>query len=390
MSYLETEITRMNRRHFITGFSSVSAGFALGNPSALMASSPDMQSTGTTKQKRLLILGGSGFIGPPMVRYAVERGHEVTIFTRGKTVADLPDVEQLIGDRANNLEALKGRQWDVVLDNNARDYRWVSLTTELLRDQVEHYVYVSSISAYAGEYIGYEHVDNPWAGPTIDINSPLAQPPVDFVAGQELEYGQSKAMAEKLVHQAFPSRATVVRPGYIVGPGDPTDRFTYWPVRINAGGEVLAPGDGSDATQIIDVRDLDEWIVRLAEQGTHGDFNGVGLASPPSMAELLYGIRATTTREVAFTWASIPFLREQGVEPYSDMPIWTPADPLSAVDNSHAVTSGLTFRPLAVTARDTLSWHQSRPDEQQAELRTGIKADRERKVLEAWHRYKSA
>jgi 2'-hydroxyisoflavone reductase len=380
----------MNRRHFITGLSSISAGLALGNSSALMASSSGIQTNLNTKSKRLLILGGSGFIGPPMVRYAVERGHEVTIFTRGKSSADLPDVEKLIGDRTGDLEALKGRRWDVVLDNNARDYRWVKLTTELLRDQVEHYVYVSSISAYEGEYIGYEHIDNPWTGSTIDINSPLAQPSAEFVAGQELPYGQSKAMAEKLVHQAFPSRATVVRPGYIVGPGDPTDRFTYWPVRINAGGEVLAPGDGSDATQIIDVRDLDEWIVRLAEQGTYGNYNGVGLASPPSMAELLYGIRATTTRKVTFTWASIPFLREQGVEPYSDMPIWTPADPLSAVDNSHAVTSGLTFRPLAVTARDTLSWHQSRPEEQQAELRIGIKADRERKVLEAWHKFKSA
>ena len=339
-----------------------------------------------SKPMKLLILGGSGFIGPPMVRNAVERGHEVTIFTRGKTRAELPDVEQLIGDRTGDLGALKGRRWDVVLDNNARDYRWVRLTTDLLKDQVDHYLYVSSISAYAGEFLGYEHMDHPWTGPAIDINSPLALPPADFVEGQELPYGQSKAMAEKLVHQAFPDRATIVRPGYIVGPGDPTDRFTYWPVRINAGGEVLAPGDGSDATQIIDVRDLDEWIVRLAEQGVYGTFNAVGLASPPSMAELLYGIRAVTTKQVKFTWASIPFLREQGVEPYSDMPIWTPGDPLSSVDNSHAVSSGLTFRPLAVTARDTLAWHQSRPAEQQAKLRTGIEAGREREVLEAWHR----
>ena len=380
----------MNRRHFITGLSSISAGLALGSPNRLMASSASTWSGDPSKPKKLLILGGSGFIGPPMVRYAVERGHEVTIFTRGKTAAELPDVEQLIGDRTGDLDALKGRHWDVVLDNNARDYRWVDLTTKLLRDQVDHYVYVSSISAYAGEYIGYEHIDNPWTGPVIDINSPLAQPSDDFVMGQEIPYGQSKAMAEKLVHQAFPSRATVVRPGYIVGPGDPTDRFTYWPVRIGAGGEVLAPGDGSDATQIIDVRDLDEWIIRLAEQGTYGTFNGVGLASPPSMKELLYGIRATTTKEVEFTWVPVPFLREHGVEPYSDMPIWTPADPLSAVDNSHAVASGLTFRPLAVTAMDTMTWHQSRPAEQQAQLRTGIKADRERKVIEAWHRHKPA
>jgi 2'-hydroxyisoflavone reductase len=232
-------------------------------------------------------------------------------------------------------------------------------------------------------------VDNPWTGPPVNINSPLALPPDDFVDGQELPYSQSKAMAEKLVHAAFPGRATIVRPGFIVGPGDPTDRFTYWPVRINAGGEVLSPGDGSDPVQVIDVRDLDEWIVRLAEQGTFGDFNGVGLASPPSMAEMLYGIRAATTNDVTFTWVPIPFLREQGIEPYSDMPIWIPGEPLSFVDNSHAMKSGLTYRPLAVTARDTLTWHQSRPAAEQAELQIGIKPDREKEVLAAWHAHRS-
>lgn len=377
----------MKRRGFIAGIGSISAALAVGNSRPLSASSHGSEPSADSKPKRLLILGGTGFIGPPMVRHAVARGHEVTIFTRGKTKAEIPGVEHLIGDRTGDLEALKGRHWDVVLDNNARDYRWVKLTTELLKDKVEQYLFVSSVSAYAGEAVGYDYVDKPWTGPVIDINSPLALPPADFTDGQELPYGPTKVMAEKLVQQAFPGRATIVRPGYIVGPGDPTDRFTYWPVRIHAGGEVLAPGDGSDATQIIDVRDLDEWIVRLAEQGTYGAFNAVGLASPPSMAELLYGIRAVTTKPVTFTWASVPFLREQGVEPYSDMPIWTPGDPLSAVDNSHAVASGLTFRPLAVTARDTLAWHHSRPAERQASLISGIDADREREVLKAWRQH---
>jgi 2'-hydroxyisoflavone reductase len=378
----------MKRRHFLTIAGAVSAGLALSKTLPLAASSM-MPSGGSPVAKRMLILGGSGFIGPPMVRYALERGHEVTIFTRGKTNADLPEVEQLIGDRTGDLESLKGRTWDVVLDNNARDYRWVTLTTELLRDKVEQYVYVSSISAYASGDLGYAYVDNPWTGPPVNINSPLALPPDDFVEGHELPYSQSKAMAEKLVHAAFPGRATIVRPGFIVGPGDPTDRFTYWPVRIDAGGEVLSPGDGSDPVQVIDVRDLDEWIVRLAEQGTFGDFNGVGLASPPSMAEMLYGIRAATTNDVTFTWVPIPFLREQGIEPYSDMPIWIPGEPLSFVDNSHAMKSGLTYRPLAVTARDTLTWHQSRPAAEQAELQIGIKPDREKEVLAAWHAHRS-
>jgi 2'-hydroxyisoflavone reductase len=374
----------LNRRHFLTTAGTAGLGLAMGASSPLMAASAGTASTGIPVEKRMLILGGTGFIGPPMVRYAVERGHEVTIFTRGKSRAGLPDVEHLIGDRTGDLDALKDRSWDVVLDNNARDYRWVKLTAELLRGKAEHYLFVSSISAYARELLGYENVDSPYTGPPINAESPLAQIPADFEDGQELPYGQTKVMSEKLAQAAFPGQATIVRPGFIVGPGDPTDRFTYWPVRIDRGGEVLAPGDGTDPVQIIDVRDLVEWIVRLAENDAYGVYNGVGLASPPSMAEMLYGIRAATTNDVDFTWVPIPFLREQNVQPYSDMPIWLPNDPLSAVDNSRAVASGLTFRPLAVTAADTLAWHRTRPAGEQAELKIGIKPDREQSVLKAW------
>lgn len=380
------KIIVMNRRHFLTGAGAMSVGMALGASTQLMAASSTEISTGKHSAKRLLILGGTGFIGPPMVRYAVDRGHEVTIFTRGKTKANIPDVEHLVGDRSGDLNALKGRTWDAVLDNNAQDYRWVKLTTELLKDRAEHYLFVSSISAYAGEATGYDYVDKPWAEPPINTKSPLALPPDDFNQGQELPYGQSKAMGEKLTSSAFPGRTTIVRPGFIVGPGDQSDRFTYWPARIDKGGEVLAPGDGTDPVQIIDVRDLTEWIVRLVENATHGSFNGVGIGSPLSMAEMLYGIRAVTSSRVKFTWVSIPFLRKNDIQSYSDMPIWIPGDPFSSVDNSLAITSGLTFRPLAVTATDTLEWHLTRPAEQQEELRIGIKPDREKRVLAAWHK----
>lgn len=367
----------MNRRYFLGG--AIGAGITL---------SASAQSLAATSEKRtamkLLILGGTGFIGPPMVQYAVDRGHEVTIFTRGNSRSDVPGVEHLVGDRANDLESLKGRTWDAVLDNNARDYRWVQLTTELLKDKVDQYLFVSSISAYAGEATGYEYMDTPWSKPPITTKSPLAMPPEGFKMGDELEYGPTKAMSEKIAHEAFPGRATIVRPGFIVGPGDPSDRFTYWPVRIDKGGEVLAPGDGTDPVQIIDVRDLCEWIVRLAENRTFGNFNGVGIGSPLSMAGMLYGIRAVTTSNVHFNWVPVPFLREHNVESYSDMPIWIPGDPLSAVDNSLAMASSLTFRPLAVTAKDTLDWHKTRPAEEQAELRIGIKPDREKEVLAAW------
>ena len=335
----------------------------------------------------MLILGGTGFIGPPMVRYALERGHELTIFTRGKTKSEYPGVEHLVGDRTGDLKALEGRKWDVVLDNNARDYRWVKLTTELLKDHAEHYLFVSSISAYANDLFGYDRVDHKWTGQPFSIKSELAKIPDDFVDGQELPYSETKVLSEQLAEAAFPGRTTIVRPGFIVGPGDPTDRFTYWPVRIEKGGEVLAPGDGTDPVQFIDVRDLVEWIIRLVENEDYGTYNGVGLASVPSMAEMLYGIRAVTTAPVEFTWVPIPFLREHDVQPYSDMPIWLPDDPLSAVDNSPAIASGLSFRPLAETVSDTLAWHKTRPAAQQTELKIGIKSEREKKVLEAWHKH---
>jgi len=370
----------MNRRKFLAGASAFGTGLALGASAQSIAQESEKRNS-----MKLLILGGTGFIGPPIVKNAVERGHEVTIFTRGNSKSDVPGVEHLIGDRTGDLEALKGRSWDAVLDNNARDYRWVQLTTELLKNNTEQYLFVSSVSAYAGEAVGYEFIDNPWTGPVANTKSPLAQPPEDFELGQELEYGPTKAMAEKITHAAFPGRATIVRPGYIVGPGDRSDRFTYWPVRIHKGGEILAPGDGTDEVQIIDVRDLSEWMIRLVENSTVGDFNGVGPGSRLSMAEMLHGIRAITNSEVSFNWLPIPFLREHNVQPYVDMPIWTPGDPLSAVDNSLAVASGLTFRPLAVTAKDTLEWHQSRPAEEQAKLRIGIKADREKEVLVEWN-----
>lgn len=374
----------MDRRRFLTRAGALGAGMALGASTQLMAAQSTEVSSGKRSAMRLLVLGGTGFIGPPMVRYAVLRGHEVTIFTRGKTKADISGVESLVGDRSGDLDALKGRTWDAVLDNNARDYRWVTLTTELLKDKAEHYLFVSSISAYAGEATGYDYVDEPWSKPPLNTKSPLALAPEDFAPGRELPYGQSKAMAEKLTNSAFPGRSTIVRPGFIVGPGDPTDRFTYWPVRIDKGGEVLAPGDGTDPVQFIDVRDLGEWIIRLVENAAYGTFNGVGIGSPLSMAEMVYGIRAVTSSHVDFTWVPIPFLRKHDVQSYSDMPIWIPGDPFSFVDNSMAMASGLTFRPLAVTAADTLDWHKSRPAGEQAELRIGIKPDREKQVLAAW------
>jgi 2'-hydroxyisoflavone reductase len=319
-----------------------------------------------------------------MVRYAVERGHRVSIFTRGRTEADIPEVEHLTGDRNDDLSALEGRSWDVVLDNNARDYRWVRLSAELLRDAAEHYLFVSSISAYAGEATGFEGGDRVFWEPTMDESAPLFPRPDGFTYGDEAPYGLSKALGEEAAEAAFPGRTTVVRPGLIVGPGDTTDRFTYWPVRIHTGGEVLAPGSGVDATQIIDVRDLTEWILRLAEDGTAGAFNATGPEARLSMAEMLYGIRAITSTPVRFTWVPASFLGDQGVRPWSHMPAWIPGDPHSLVSVARAVEAGLTFRPLAVTALDTLEYQLARPEEERSNLRAGISPEREGEVLAAW------
>jgi 2'-hydroxyisoflavone reductase len=187
----------------------------------------------------------------------------------------------------------------------------------------------------------------------------------------------------------MPGRVTIFRPGLIIGPGDPTDRFTYWPVRIHRGGEVLAPGDPSDPVQIIDVRDLTEWMIRMAEDGHTGVYNAVGPATPRPMAELLYGIRAVTTAETTFTWVNADFLSEQGIRPYSHMPVWMPPrdgrEGFARFDLTPEVERGLTFRPLADTAQATLDFHFSRPPERQRELRAGISAEREAEVLAAWH-----
>jgi 2'-hydroxyisoflavone reductase len=321
-----------------------------------------------------------------MVRHAVERGHEVSIFTRGRTQADIPDVEHLVGDRNNDLKALEGRRWDVVLDNNARDYRWVRLSTDLLRDAAEQYVFVSSISAYTAEGMGYEHKGRVLWEPLIDEDSERFSPPQGWQDGAEAPYGLTKALSENIAHAAFPGRTTVVRPGLIVGPGDPTDRFTYWPVRIDEGGEVLAPGNPEHANQVIDQRDLTEWIVRLAEKGTIGDFNATGPAARMSMAEMLYGIRAITSTAVRFTWLEEDFLEEHEVRPWGDLPAWIPGDGLMYVDIRRALDAGLTFRPLAVTAHDTLEWDRTRPYEERANRRAGMSRQRERELLAAWHR----
>ena len=374
------------RRDFLTAAGVAGTAIALGpgRAAGLQVGRQIAQGAAQPRAKRLLILGGTGFIGPHMVRHAVEQGHDVTIFTRGRSTADIPDVEHLIGDRNDDLNALRGRTWDVILDNNTQNYRWVQDSTELLKDSAEQYVFVSSISAYAADFTGVASRDRVLAEPLIDEDTERFSPPDGWSDGDDAGYGLMKTLSEDIVHAAFPGRTTVVRPGLIVGPGDQTDRFTYWPVRIDEGGEVLAPGNPDHAMQIIDQRDLTEWIVRLAEAGTTGNFNATGPQTRMSMAEMLYGVRAASSAPVQFTWVSEEFLEEQGVSAWRDIPAWIPGDPLMFVNVERAVAAGLTFRPLAITSKDTIDWDKTRPAEERENRSFGMSREREREVLAAW------
>jgi 2'-hydroxyisoflavone reductase len=337
------------------------------------------------KPLRLLILGGTGFIGPHQVRYAVARGHKVSVFNRGRSQADLPDsVEHLRGDRNNDLESLKGRSWDVVIDNPTTLPKWVRDSASLLKDAAKQYVFISTISVYAD-----------FSRPGMDETAALLKyegkdPMSETEAKLEL-YGPLKAISERETEKWFPGKATIIRPGLIAGPGDATDRFTYWPVRIDRGGEILAPGTPSDTVQFIDARDLAEWVIRVAEQGTTGIYNATGPRSPLSIAELLYGIRAINSgnKEIRFTWADAKFLIDQKVRSWSDMPVWASEYPESAgfsrISIGRAISKGLTYRPLADTARDTLEWFRTLPDARRAKMLAGLTEEREKAVLAAWH-----
>lgn len=377
------------RRDFVKTAGVVGAGLAL-TANAACADGAESGSTSDADarpdSKRILILGGTGFIGPHTVHYAMERGHQVSIFTRGRSDVDLPEgVERLVGDRGDDHTALEGRTWDVVLDNNCQDYRWAKTSTELLKDATDQYLFVSSISAYALEGFGWDRADQVMTEPLVDEDYARIDPPEDWVDGDEAPYGLMKTLSENIVHAAFPGRATIVRPGLIVGPGDPTDRFTYWPVRLSEGGEVLAPGNPDHANQIIDQRDLTEWMVHLAENGTTGDFNATGPAERLSMGSMLDQIGSVVTEPYELTWVSESFLQSQEVSPWSDLPSWIPGDPLMFVDVGSAVAAGLTFRPLSTTAHDTIEWDMTRPAEDRGNTQFGMSREREREILDAWH-----
>ena len=354
----------------------------LGAAGTVAALAPSRVLAAKSAPLRVLILGGTAFLGPALVEQALEAGHRVTLFNRGKTAPDLfkgvEQVETLLGDRNNQLETLQGREWDLVIDTSGYVPRHVQLVAELLAPHVAHYVFISSISVYAS-----------FAKPN-DETSPVARltdPAVEQITGET--YGGLKALCEEAAEKAMPGRVTNIRPGLIVGPRDRTDRFTYWPARVAAGGEVLAPGSPKDDVQWIDVRDLAAFVLRTGEQRVAGVFNACSAPGQFSIGALLDSCRRVSGSDAKFTWADSAFLAGQQVAPWSDMPVWIPpeGEEIAAAMNStqRAKAAGLQIRAVDDTVLATLEWHRQRPEKQRAKLRSGLTAEREAAVLAAWH-----
>lgn len=379
------------RRQFL-GQSLVLGGSALplASLAASCAASASASGARPSNSRHILILGGTGFLGPKTVEAALARGHTVTVFNRGRTEKRIPfefrDVEHLYGNRdpllpaddergadgqllhpdasPKGLEQLAGRRFDAVIDNSGYYPRMVKASADLLAPNSGQYVFISSISAYA---------DNSQPNGTEDTRlAELADPSVETMGAAFENYGGLKVLCERAVQAAFAERATIVRPGYIVGPGDPTDRFTYWPVRFSRGGEVLVPGTPADPVQWIDVRDLAEWLVRLVEDRTGGVFHATGPSLGGRWGDVIDACAKASSQSSTAVWAELEFLRAHGMGGEESFPIWAP--PVGEFagfhrwDISRGIKAGLRFRPVSETVRDLLVWY---PTEVERRKRVG-------------------
>lgn len=375
----------IDRRRFMFGSLAAAAAAACGSH----GSSP-AQTGSTTKpapepepKKNILILGGTGFIGPHIIEAALARGHTMTMFNRGKTHPELfPDVEKLRGDRDGKLDALKGRSWDAVIDTSGYVPRIVKMSAELLAPNVKQYIFVSSISVYAQGA----------APANADETAPLEKlldPNSEDIRGNDFKnYGALKALSEQAAEAAMPGRVANIRPGLIVGPGDRTGRFTHWPWRLSQGGDVLCPGDGSTPVQWIDGRDLAAWIIHLVEKNIVGTMNALGPEKPITMKEVITACNEAAGNKATPVWVDWEFLKKHDVVPWMEMPMWIPLeeDPgFGTTSNARALKAGIRFRPVGETAKDTLAWLATLPEDERTKFRSsGIARDKEDKILAAW------
>lgn len=330
---------------------------------------------------KLLLFGGMRFLGRALVEAALERGHHVTMFNRGRSAPPPDGVDRVAGDRDGGLDALGHRTFDAVLDTSGYVPRVVGEAARRMADAAEHYVFTSSISVYAGH------------APHQDETAPVAtleDPATEEVGGPS--YGGLKALCERACEAAMPGRVAVVRAGLIVGTHDYTDRFPYWVRHMAGGAETLAPGDPRGPVQLIDVRDLAGWMIHLAETKTAGTFNATGPAEPLTLGVLLERMRTALRGRTTLTWVDGAFLLERGVEPFSELPLWVPAESAGFLqtDIRRALAAGLTFRPIEDTARDVQAWDATRTEAEREATRGGLTGStltpaRERELLQAWH-----
>jgi 2'-hydroxyisoflavone reductase len=364
----------MNRRQFVYGMSGA----------ALAASSNVIAREKSRRPLRILVLGGTKFLGVHIVELALQHGHSVTLFNRGKTNAGIfPQLVHLKGDRDAQLDALKGKHWDAVIDDSGYVPRHVKLSAQLLAPNVQRYIFISTVSVYAS-FEKPNTEDSPVGK--------LADESIEKVDGGA--YGPLKALCEQAAEAAMPGRVAVVRPGLIVGPRDPTDRFTYWPARAARGGEMVTPGKPSDRVQFIDARDLAAFVLRLVERKTVGTYNAT---SPPGVFTIGDVVAASIAAANALAkpspapspvWVPADFLEKEKVQPWSDMPVWIPATGEYAAFADASVTralrEGLSLRPVQPTVNDTLAWHLQRPAEERAKLSAGLTPEREKTLLDTW------
>ncbi|MEO0650099.1 MAG: NAD-dependent epimerase/dehydratase family protein [Planctomycetota bacterium] len=363
-----------NRRQLLAGTGAALAALPFRAHAASTSARPQ-------DRKRLLILGGTGFLGPHVVAAAQARGWEITLFNRGRSDPGLfPDIETLIGDRdpekGEGLGPLGDeRTWDYVVDTTSYVPRLTRAVCELLRGRVERYALISTVSVYASMA---EH--------GVDEASPVGVMPDPTNEDVRSYYGPLKALCEQAAEEVLPGQVANIRPGLIVGPRDKTDRFTYWPVRVREGGRVLAPGSIDDPVQCIDARDLAEFTVHCLAEGHLGVMNATGPSYGLTIGGLLYGCRAAVASDARFSWCPAETLERLGVQAWTDMPVWTPSEGPSrghgTVSIAKAMAAGLTSRPLAETVGDTLTWWDGLPEERQT-LRWGIDREREQQALAA-------
>ena len=372
----------IDRRRFLQGsLAAVAAACSSNNNGSPVATRPAPPvKPERPAPKTILILGGTGFIGPHIVEAAQARGHTITLFNRGKTKPGLfPDVEKLHGDRDGKLEALANRNWDAVVDTSGYVPRIVKMSAELLAPNIKQYLFISTISVYKD----HAKVGADETAPLNTIDDPTNE-------DVKVNYGALKALSERAAEAAMPGRVANVRPGLIVGPGDPTGRYSHWVSRMADGGEVLCPGDGSTPTQYIDGRDLAAWLVKMIENNTTGVFNALGPAERLTMKAALDGTNEGAGGKAKLVWVDAAFLDKHSVSGWSEMPMWIDNTGEMAgfgtMSNARAVKAGLAFRPIRDTSRDTLAWLATITDEtERKKLRSsGIAPDKEAKILAAW------